>query len=146
MNLRDLNYINNSKMDNSFDRVSPQLIKGGSHNPQNKLQIVHRRKMSRTKRRGTQANKHEPLSKHIPKDILSTNYFGASKNLLLSNHRDLSGFSHNLQINNVSQIQDNSNNMHINASVIQPRLSDMSYPNSSPQHKFVTPDPRNHQR
>eukprot|EP00347_Sterkiella_histriomuscorum_P018326 403345932 len=77
-----------NQMDNSFDKVC-QNLSGAMNNNENKLQIVHRRKMSKTKRIALKSNKHEPLSKHIPKDILTAQNHGASKNLL-SSSKDMS--------------------------------------------------------
>lgn len=107
-------YNEHSKMDNSFDKVSGDL--SGMQN--NKLQVVHKRKLSKTKRKLNL--KHEPLSKHIPKDILQTNHFGASKNLLGGNR-----------------------NLDMNVSVANQQLSQMSFLQGTPKNsKFITPDVR----
>lgn len=62
-------------LDNSFDKHLKHKMSGG------KLQIVHHKQFSKTKKKPI----HEPLSKHIPKDILSSGGIVASKNLLGNN-------------------------------------------------------------
>ena len=50
--------------------------------------------------------KHEPLSKHIPKDILNTNDYGASKNLLLASRMNEMNSNPNIRKSISSLAQD----------------------------------------
>ncbi|CDW71528.1 multi-sensor hybrid histidine kinase [Stylonychia lemnae] len=112
--------------DNSFEYENMM-----GNNKNNQSQDVRGRMLSKGKRK--EKFKHEPLSKHIPKDILNTNNtYGASKNLL-SAGRQPDKDSQYFQI--YPERQSNNN----------PQIS-LAQDSSPDNRRFITPDQRGHNR